>query len=511
MKCVSNLSKAFVKGLFCILIMLICLSFHPSINTKFATLPPDHGVSLSLTPHEPISIISDSDFGPSKYNYSGSGTAEDPYVIEGYSITTTSLIGINIAGTTKYFIIRNCYIDASDYGIYISDVSDGTATVSNNTCYYSGRGIWLSYSDSSTVNNNTCKFNDEDGITLDYSDKSLVANNTCNCNGDYGIHLSRSENSIVTNNLCRSNMWSISIGVSHNSTVTYNRCYNNFVGLSFGNSRSCTAANNSCNNNGIGISVKLSSSCIISNNTCISNADYDGITLTSSDYCFLTNNLLKDNRGEGIYLSTDSDFNIIHHNVFVHNRVTPQATDWGFNNIWFEFAALEGNYWDDWSGTLEYSIGGGADSSDPYPLGVPSVYYGAPLIESVLHSPLSPTEKDNVRIESVVTSFYGMQSVALHYRINDLFWRVLNMTLDYDDVYSLKIGSFPINATIEYYVSAVGNSIYHNITINDNSSLFYSFTIRAYISDPQISTYLIPWFTVSFLFFVLVVVKRRRK
>ena len=68
----------------------------------------------ALIPHDPI-IIPDQNV---LSDFPGSGTEEDPYVIEGYNITTSEQYGIYIYGETNFFVIRNCYIDALDYGIY---------------------------------------------------------------------------------------------------------------------------------------------------------------------------------------------------------------------------------------------------------------------------------------------------------------------------------------------------------------------------------------------------------
>ncbi len=181
MKKQSKQSKISIRRLLCVSILIIGISTFSIMRANATTVsynPPSYS---SLTPHAPISITSDSDFEV----FPGSGTEVDPYIIEGYNITTTSDEGIYISGTTKYFIVRNCYVDAEDYGIYIYDVADGTATVINNTCSNNnGYGIYLRYSGSSMVTNNTCSDNDW-GIVLSSSISSTVINNTCS-NNDWG-------------------------------------------------------------------------------------------------------------------------------------------------------------------------------------------------------------------------------------------------------------------------------------------------------------------------------------
>ncbi len=99
-----------------ILLILTLTIYALNINVQSVVEENDYRPnSLELIPHDPIEITSDSDFEV----FPGTGTEIDPYVIEGYNITTTSTRGISIRGTTKYFTIRNCYVDAEENGIHI--------------------------------------------------------------------------------------------------------------------------------------------------------------------------------------------------------------------------------------------------------------------------------------------------------------------------------------------------------------------------------------------------------
>ncbi len=325
----------------------------------------------SLIPHDSIEITSDSGF----LVFPGSGIVEDPYLIEGYNITTPSASGIYIEGTTKHFVVRNCYVDALSYGIRIYNVASGTATIENNMINNNDMGIFLSSYDSSTVSNNTCS-NNIYGIYLSNFGSSTVSNNTCS-NNIYGIWLESSASSTVVNNTCNfNNVNGIMLWASASSTVINNICNNNNYGIGvFQHSDSSTIANNTCsNNNEYGIWFRDSDSSTVANNTC-SNNDWYGISLEESDFCVVTYNLLQENENYGVYLYLDSDNNLVHHNTFVDNNLggTSQAIDSGANNYWYDTVALEGNYYNDWSGTGSYSIDGSAGSIDLYPLdGSPS-------------------------------------------------------------------------------------------------------------------------------------------
>ncbi len=344
-----------------IILLILALSIYASnINVQITAEENDYRPnSLELTPHDPIEITSDSDFEV----FPGTGTEIDPYVIEGYNITTTDDNGIYITYTTKYFTVRNCYVEASNNGIYIDNVAEGTATVINNTCNNNGYdGIKIDSSGSSTVINNTCN-NNTRGIRLYYSGSSTVTNNTCS-NNNYGILLYYSGSSTVTNNTCNNNTRGIYLEDSGSSTVvnnTFTNCgldifeytidaylsytiennwvngkklgfYTNLdstiieepiygqlilvnctnvtvrdqilnnatIGLSLGFCTSSAIINNTCSNNIIGIYLHSSDSLTVINNTC-SNNNY-GIYLDFSDSLTVINNTCNNNNSSGIWL-----------------------------------------------------------------------------------------------------------------------------------------------------------------------------------------------------------------
>ncbi|MCK4845505.1 MAG: hypothetical protein KAS95_07515, partial [Candidatus Heimdallarchaeota archaeon] len=56
-------------------------------------------------------------------------------------------------------------------------------------------------------------------------------------------------------------------------------------------------------------------------------------------------------------------------------------------------------------------------------------------------------------------------------------WIEVSMTLVSGDIYSVTIGPFAPNDIIEYYITAVDDSIHHNEATEDNSGLYYFFII----------------------------------
>ncbi|MFW9853061.1 MAG: nitrous oxide reductase family maturation protein NosD [Candidatus Thorarchaeota archaeon] len=304
----------------------------------------------SLTPHLPFFITHDDNF--THYGFSGFGNKTHPYIIEDYSITSSDAYGIYIENTTKFFIIRNCYIDAGEIGIYILDIADGTASILKNICKNNEVGIKLIDTSQAILANNTCT-NNEFGIRLYRSPDAKITSNICKNNGFHGIYFENCLSPVLINNTCSNNKIC--------GTLLY---------ASFG---TCFL-NNTCSDNNLnGLYLDATMNAHIINNTFERNIRY-GIELYISDYCFITYNALLENNLYGLYLQSGSDNNVIHHNTFHFNNLggTSQAYDDGNNNQFYEIATNQGNYWSNYlSGS--YSIDGSSNSVDPYPLGEPLV------------------------------------------------------------------------------------------------------------------------------------------
>ena len=130
-----------------------------------------------LTTHDSFTITSDADFD--SYDFSGTGADYDPYIIEGYNITTTMGYGIYITGTTKHFIIRDCYIKGGPTGIEIHNVAVNTSIIINNTCLDMGSfGISISNTNNATLSFNKCEKSNDSAIMIIHSDFTLLINNT---------------------------------------------------------------------------------------------------------------------------------------------------------------------------------------------------------------------------------------------------------------------------------------------------------------------------------------------
>lgn len=342
----------FLSGLlFCIILFSlasseICLAKSDGRQENWnisVVIPP---IPEGLIPHEVIEIINDANF--TDYGFPGSGTEEDPYLIQNYNITSDEFgtPGILIDDVKKYFTIQNCFVQTMGDGITIKRVNKGACDVINNYIYEStGYGLEIRF-----------------GYNL------LVERNTI-VRAMYGIYLDTADGSVIMENLC----------------------YQNTIkGISLYQTNDCTIVNNTLAESTEGISLGTASDCTVANNTCANNLEY-GIKLFDAQNNNLMYNTLVNNTEYGIYLRNIASKNKIHHNAFIDNNLlgTSQAEDEGSSNTWYDNESNEGNYWDDWSGIGSYQIGGPATSEDLYPLDAIPVFTGLGEVEEILDSSFS--------------------------------------------------------------------------------------------------------------------------
>ena len=102
-----------------------------------------------------IEIRSDEDF--EKYGFLGSGTEQDPYRSENYTIHTSNLWAISICDVSKHFRIWNNVLDVERIGIYICNVEPNITQILSNTIFGGDYGgIIINNVDGGIINDNTC-------------------------------------------------------------------------------------------------------------------------------------------------------------------------------------------------------------------------------------------------------------------------------------------------------------------------------------------------------------------
>ena len=112
-----------------------------------------------------------------------------------------------------------------------------------------------------------------------------------------------------------------------------------------------------------------------------------------------------------------------------------------------------------------------------------------PIISSIVHTPVSPTDVDIITISCSVTDDTGVASVTLIYRINGGSWQTVAMTYISGSTWTVTIGTFTDTSVIEFYIQAADSSPYNNYGVNDNDGSYYTFTVTPFDDvEPVISS-----------------------
>jgi len=126
--------------------------------------------------HAPIRIVGDSDFTSENGVIRGTGAISDPFVIEGYEISNEGETGIEIVGTDAFFVIKDCYVHNSDYGIQLTDLTNGTI----ETCSLLDNTFSVAVSGSANVSVNDNEVSSEYGcIGFGLSTDCVAYGNNC--------------------------------------------------------------------------------------------------------------------------------------------------------------------------------------------------------------------------------------------------------------------------------------------------------------------------------------------
>ncbi len=263
----------------------------------------------SLQIHDPIVIGRNSDFNPSNGVTGGSGTASDPYVIEGWNITSSGTTGISISNTDASFVIRNVYINhlsggsgsPTPYGINMTNVSSGAIDDSRVYNYYDLSIVMTLVSDV-VVNNviampSTILVTNSTHVEVSYSTayridvEESLAVQVSNNDAHLGIDVSSSTNVTITDNQSNTPGTKIGVEFSSNITITGNSFACDCIPVTVQNSNHVTIIGNNLNGNEYDAVVNFVNSDFIdvSDNT-VSGSSYGGIVLSTCHDVSIENN-----------------------------------------------------------------------------------------------------------------------------------------------------------------------------------------------------------------------------
>ena len=210
----------------------------------------------SYLAHEPIVISGDAELTDENGVTGGSGTPEDPFLIEGWKIdisgsTYQSPTGIHIQHTSASLVIRDIMVHSgsldsyedSSTGILLYGVEncviENTRTLNNTEGIYlidsayitvegcdsrdnAGNGVTAERSTDLSISNNTFAQNAHSGIALHDCADSLIYGNSATDNDGFGIDVRGSEDIEVCNNMVSRNLIGVNVGYSSDVAVTDN-------------------------------------------------------------------------------------------------------------------------------------------------------------------------------------------------------------------------------------------------------------------------------------------------
>jgi parallel beta-helix repeat protein len=322
-------------------------------------------------PHDTIFIYGDSMFDAEHGVARGSGTKDDPYIIEGWRIDASENTGIHIGHTSTYFIIRNCLIENGSKGEFngIDLESLGNGRIEN--CILRNNKLGIRIYDSSNVTITGCTvYNNsaitlwlgllEGGIEVDISKNLTVTGCKSYNNIGHGICLYSTSNAVVNNCEFYNNVHSgirledwegtlfgIKVKPSAGKNLIANcRIYNNTYGISLLYATNNTLKDCELHGNGQGIHLLLSE-----NNTltgCVIKGNYVGMVVESSNnliYNNLFNNTGRMFFGNTTFVKKNVEVYVPEH--YVNKWNVEKHT--GKNIVGGEY--IGGNYWDDYNGT----------------------------------------------------------------------------------------------------------------------------------------------------------------
>ncbi|MFA5313721.1 MAG: NosD domain-containing protein, partial [Methanomassiliicoccales archaeon] len=348
--------------------------------------------------------------------WNGTGTAQDPYVIENLDIDAAGYgAGIYLESVSN-IVIRNCTIHGSDYVNSTVSGSGGeivlcgvaNCIIDNNDCNGSKRyGISIWESDSIVISNNDLSGGDAWGIaTIFCGAISIIDNNCSGCS--VGILVDHANDVTVDHNDCSKCSNGMAIQEVGGSLISYNDCSrSDYDGIGASSMRNTVISNNRFNNSAnYGISMEYSND----NNTIINN-----YFSNNANYGLIFSNGCRDNKIYGNYIINNNGA------TSTYSASAIQASDGGVD---FWNSTTYGNYWSDRTSPdvddngivdVPYEIGNG--NKDNYPLTRNNTMADLRITS---HSSQIYTNAVSVTISGMAVDFFGIVSIEWSNSANGL-------------------------------------------------------------------------------------------
>ena len=392
-------------------------------SPKYPHTPLPNAISSKLSSYTNSSpIVISGDSAISSYSSSGSGTASNPYIIQGYRIVNSSnnAYGIEVENVYySYFVIENNILSMNGSGsssIYFTSVSSYLATIKNNTFSndnYAGIDLWES--GGVLIENNTFTNENAYGVFFDFmSDNNVVTNNiVTNITSNNAFFVSTTNNTF-SGNIITNDFGDVAFFLrGGETTITHNTVLNSKGAIFEQSTQNNTVTFNTISNSSTDAFYIMSSHDVIANNIIENTHSNEAIYLSSSTNITIENNFLSQGSNNAIYeynpsnvTLTNNTFmnfssyalfltgitsNKVYLNNFLNNNGGGQQafqsdnkTVWNngtYGNFWLDYNGIDAN--SNGIGDTPYFFNGGNDS---YPI---MIWHGIELPPQFLIVPAS--------------------------------------------------------------------------------------------------------------------------
>ncbi len=336
---VKHARKAIVFMIILVTPLLLAGVLPTAINDEVkATISPIT-TKVSVPSYEDMTpILAYNDFDMDNYasalEWDGDGSPGDPYIIEGYNITSNG-DSILIHDTTRAFEIRNCLITSftsgAGNGILIDNATQ--AAIVNTVIMDKSDTLILQNTPSLYIENCTIY---DGGSSIDIYNCTGVTITECVIydNYDNGIYLNECNNSMISNNVINGTTFGAGIRLidSHVATIIGNHIFNCAAsGVWAISSHNATIENNIIHDNMFftgpecGIHLSTSPYASVVRNEIYDNAR-NGIYVVESDWVYIFDNHIYGNSDHGIDVMFSINGTIIQNNIH-GNGWWPQMTN----------------------------------------------------------------------------------------------------------------------------------------------------------------------------------------
>ena len=303
--------------------------------------------AAGFTPHAPILIVGNGGFTSANGVTGGSGTASDPFVIEGWEINITASHGIEVRDTSVHFVIRNVSLigNAAGYNaLRLYNVTNGSLEAS--TISKTGIAVWLEDVAHSSIRQSN--FTSDYALLVTRSHNITLENNAVQLPGyaiGVGFRLTQDVRDVaILNNTIRTGDWGIFGTDVVRGVIRGNILEGSEDNVRLDDSRQLVVSENYVVGGWVGIGHIGGSGNLYEWNV-LRNNQYGLYFRDGSSNHTMRYNLLEDN-AYGVYFNFQAGASQIDHNDFVRSG----AYDGESSNQWDDGYPSGGNSWSSYVG-----------------------------------------------------------------------------------------------------------------------------------------------------------------